>query len=146
MNLTSLKFPRVYHQYTQWEEIKHNMWGTVKDRQSYLERAVEFTGDHGLYGSYMMRVVNEWPISCENALTDESLSKRAWIGHAACALAMKCPEDIVRQAWGKLTDEKRFLANKEADRAIRVWRVNYAKSKGILRDLDQQMLFGWNPG
>ena len=144
MNLTSLKFPRVYHQWQQWEEIKHNMWGQVSDRQKHLDQAIQFTGNHKKYGAYMMRVVTEWPISCENALTDERLSKRAWVGHAACALALGCPEDIVRQAWGYLTDEQRLLANREAERAIRHWRTNYAKSKGLLPDLERQMLLEWN--
>lgn len=122
------------------------MWGTVNDRRAYLDRAIEFTGDHKLYGSFMLRVVREWPISCENALTDERLSKKAWIGHAACALAFGCPEDIVRQAWGYLSDEQRLLANREAERAIRLWRIDYAKSKGLLPDMEAQMLFGWHTG
>jgi hypothetical protein len=90
------KFKRVYHPYWEWEEVPHNMWGTVENKKEWVQRAIEFTGNHNLYGSYMMRVIQEWPISCENALTDSSLNRRAWVGHAAVALALQCPEDIVR--------------------------------------------------
>ena len=131
---------RVWHPCDQWEEIQHNMWGEVDDRQASLSMAVSFTGNHYLYGHFMMRVIKEWPVSCENALTDNSLNKRAWIGHAACALAFGCPEDIVRQAWSVLSDEQRALANKQADRAIGSWEENYRKSQSLYPDLDREVL------
>lgn len=96
-----------------------------------LEMAIEFTGDYKLYGSFMEKVVNDWEFSCENALTDPGLNKRAWVGHAACAMALSCPEEITRKAWGRLSSEQQLLANKEADRAIRIWNENYIKSKGL---------------
>lgn len=126
-----MRLTRVYHPYSEWEEVAAGMWAEVEDRKAHLERAVAFTGNHALYGAYMRRVIKEWPISCENALTDPQLNKKAWVGHAATALAIGCPEDITRQAWGLLTDEQRFLANKEADRAIREWEHAYRKDKGV---------------
>lgn len=58
------KFKRVWHPFDMWEEVKFNMWGKVSDRRAFLDKAIEFTGNHKLYGSFMTRVVNEWPISC----------------------------------------------------------------------------------
>ena len=133
---------QVYHPVQQWEEIAHNMWGRVTDRAGYLQRAIEFTGDPKLYGSYMRRVCAEWPISTENALTDPHLNHRAWVGHAACALAMQCPEDIVRQAWSHLTDEQKLLANQEASRAVADWRRTYLENRGIRSNLAEQVLPG----
>lgn len=141
-----MKFQRIYHPWNEWEEVSHNMWGEVSDKAAALQTAIEFTGNAKLYGSYMMRVVNEWPISCENALTDSLMNRRAWLGHAACALALKIPEDIIRQAWGFLTDEQKHLANAEAERAIQCWESRYAESKGLCEDMGGQMLFGWNTG
>lgn len=137
-----MRFNRVYHPYTEWEEMRFNMWGEVSDRKEWIRKAVEFTGNHKIYGSFMRRVVKEWPISCENALTDYSLNRKAWVGHAAVALAIQCPEDIVRQAWGMLTDEQRFLANKEAERAIREWERDYTQGRGLCPAVDEPMLFG----
>lgn len=126
---------RIYHPIHKWEEIPANMWGDVTDREAYLARAIEFTGDHKRYGSFMRRVVSEWPFSCENALTDHALNKKAWIGHAACALALGCSEDITREAWGRLTDEQRLLANKEAARAIQIWENDRDKDSVLQGDL-----------
>lgn len=141
-----MKFPRVWKPCTEWEEIAFNMWGVVQDRKAALQEAIGFTGDWVAYGGYMDRVVIEWPVSCENALTDYSMNRRAWLGHAACALAIQCPEDIVRLAWGFLTDEQRTLANKAADRAISAWENSYAEDRGIHRDVGTPMLSGWYTG
>jgi len=112
---------RIYHPVQRWEEMRFNMWGAAKDRKAAKELAIRFTGDAALYGSFMRRVCEEWPISCENALTDTNLNRKAWLGHAACALAHQIPEDIVREAWSELTDEQRILANKQAHDAISAW-------------------------
>lgn len=135
-----MKFDRIYHPVESWEEVAANMWGEATDPRSMLEQAIAFTGDHVAYGEHMLRVVREWPISCENALTDSSLNQKAWIGHAACALALNCPEDITRKAWGYLTDEQRLLANKAAARAIREWANSYAKDRGLLPDVGGPLL------
>lgn len=136
-----MNLKRVYHPFSKWEEICYGMWAEVSDRGGMLMRAVEFTGNHKIYGEYMMRVIVEWPFSCENALTDSQLNQKAWVGHAACALALKCPEDITREAWGHLTNEQRILANKEAEQAIRVWRHNYTKDNPLYNNMGKQMLF-----
>lgn len=121
------------------------MWGTVDSVDEYLKKAIEFTGNHELYGKYMMKVVFSWPVSCENALTDYSINRNAWIGRAAVALYMKCPENITRKAWGYLTDEQQLLANNQARRAIERWEYDYRESKGLQKDLGGQMLlFGYS--
>jgi hypothetical protein len=120
------------------------MWGRVTDRRSYLHRAIAFTGDHKAYGRYMRRVCDEWPTSTENAFTDPYLNHRAWLGHAACALAFRCPEDIVREAWKHLSDEQKLLANQEASRAIADWRRAYIQNRGVCDDMGAQMLPGFD--
>lgn len=135
-----IRLPRVYHPVGLWEEIDSNMWGGVDDRKNMLECAINFTGDHILYGSYMLRVIKKWPYSCENALTDYMLNRKAWVGHAACAMAIGCPEDITRKAWGLLTHEQRSLANRRAAFAIGEWEKDYRASKGMCRNVAQKVL------
>jgi hypothetical protein len=105
------------------------MWRKVSanEEPEYLKKAIAFTGNHKLYGSYMMKVIQSWPISCEQNLTDLSINRRAWVGHAACCLAINCPEYITRQAWAFLNKEQQDLANNEADRAIEKWERNNIK-------------------
>jgi len=112
--------------------VKAGMWRKLsKDEEDdYLRRAIEFTGDWKLYGNWMQRVINEWPISCEHNLTDLQQNRKAWLGHAAICLAIGCPEYITRAAWGHLTDEQRNKANAEAQRAIDRWEAMYADKTG----------------
>ncbi len=123
---------RVYHHYLKWEETASGMWDVVsKERERILlHEAVVFTGNSKLYGSYMQRVIKEWPISCEQNLTNPSMNQLAWVGHAATALAIHCPEYITRLAWGMLTEQQRIAADAEALSAVREWRYTYVSGKG----------------
>jgi hypothetical protein len=111
--------------YWEWEEVRFNMWGDVSNRKEWLERAIAFTGDHQLYGYWMLRVVEELPQSCMHNLSKRG-DKRSWIGHAAVALAIQCPEYIVREAWGHLSDEQQHKANDKAAEAIKYWMTKNA--------------------
>jgi len=111
----------IWHPYWFWEETHFNMWGEVPNRKDWLQRAIEFTGNHELYGRWMLRVVQEWPFSCGHNLTKRGTNRKAWIGHAAVALAIQCPEDIVREAWSYLTPQQQALANMKAQQAIDKW-------------------------
>lgn len=101
------------------------MWGDYSCRATWRQMAAAFTGDAKLYGEWMLKVADQWPASCQHNLTKPG-DKRAWIGHAAVALAIKCPEDIVREAWGDLTDEQRDRANAKATEAIAYWKGKHA--------------------
>ena len=121
---------QIFHHYSKWEDFINGMWR--KESPEYesenLQKAVDFTGNHTLYGNAMLRVIKEWPISCEHNLTDNSINQKAWIGHAACCIEKNWPEYLVRMAWNLLTDEQRVLANKAADTAIKQWQNNYNKN------------------
>lgn len=97
------------------------MWRKPESRDQMLSDAVEFTGDHKAYGAAMRRVIKEWPYSCEHNLTNTTQNRKAWIGHAACALEKGFCEDVVRSAWSLLSDEQRTEANREAAEAIEEW-------------------------
>lgn len=120
---------RIYHPYWKWEEVKGNMWGKVSDREKYLKWAIDFTGDAHVYGEWMLQVLKEWPYSCEHNLSNVTQNRKAWIGHAACALAFMCPEDITRKAWGFLTEEQQNEANHKAELAIKEWEKSYAENQ-----------------
>lgn len=121
-----MKLKRIWHRYEKWEDLE--MWRKVTDEAEHLQRAIEFTGNAELYGSYMRRVINEWPISCEHNLTNPGMNQKAWLGHAAVQMAIQCPEYITRQAWKYLTQEQQGQANHQAVMAIVAWREHYGIS------------------
>jgi hypothetical protein len=115
----------IWHPYWELEEVAHNMWGSVGHRSTWLQIAITFTGNAALYGEWMNKVTDKWPRSCEHNLTKTG-DKRAWMGHAAVALAIGCPEDVVREAWAHLSPEQQAAANNKAQQAIDLWRSKHA--------------------
>ena len=120
---------RIYHHYTLWEEYKYGMWKTFHGQEldNFLIIAIEFTGNHLLYGYWMKEVIRLWEYSCEHNLSDNSINRQAWIGHAACCLALGCPEHVTRLAWHSLSDNQQILANLQATEAIKEWEGNQCR-------------------
>jgi hypothetical protein len=124
---------QIYHNYTKWEDFKNGMWlkVEVEKENEMLQKAITFTGDHEMYGKAMLRVIKEWPITCEHHLTDNAINKKAFIGHCAVCLELGIPEYIVRMAWHYLTKEQQDLANNAADKAISKWLLIHNKANQI---------------
>lgn len=127
---------RVWHNFNKWEELP--MWRevTASERESFLSAAIKFTGNHVAYGLAMRRVIFEWPISCEHNLTDTAQNRKAWLGHAACCLAINSPEYVTRHAWGFLSMQQQDAANQQAHNAILLWEKNYAlKNQSLSKNM-----------
>jgi hypothetical protein len=114
---------QIFIHYEKWEDFHSGMWRKLpkNEEESFRIIAIKFTGNHILYGAAMIRVVNEWPYTCLHNLSNTSINRKAFIGHAACSLQINCPEYIVRQAWWKLTEEQRIMADEQAEIAINLW-------------------------
>lgn len=132
---------RIFHPFWTWEDI--GMWRDTskEEQQSMLPIAVEFTGNAKLYGAAMMRVLDEYPIACEQNLTASSVNQQAWIGHAAAYLEHCLPEYVTREAWGLLSQEQRDEANAMADRAIHEWKQRTEeKNQGVYTQMGIEWL------
>lgn len=119
------------------------MWRipTSSEQIELLPLAVEFTGNHILYGDAMIEVVNQWKYSMENFITNRSVNYRAHIGHCACSYKHNLPELIVRRAWGMLSDNQRKLANIRAEQAKKHWEKINGKNKQVRGAMAKELLF-----
>lgn len=124
-----MKIKRVFHRWEKCEEYKTNMWRAVppEDRDDYVAKSRQLMLDCDAFELAMRKAVDEWPFSCEAALSASTMNHQAWIGHAGCAIAHNAPEDLTRQAWRTLTKEQQDAANAAADRVIAYWRENYIR-------------------
>ena len=122
-----MKIKQVWIPYWDWEDFNNGMWRKLesKDEEIFLNKAIEFTGNHLLYGEAMMKVIIAWPKTMINSLTNTSINQKAFVGHCACAFEFNCPEYITRMAWKELTDTQRDLANNEAQNTINEWKRKY---------------------
>lgn len=120
-------FPRVYHHYTALEEYKASMWRitTGIERRGYIEEAANLMREPERFEAAMLRAVNEWPISCEHALTAESTNRIAWLGHAGCCIEVGSPEEATRAGWHTLTAAEQDEANASAAKVLEEWEKIY---------------------
>lgn len=126
-----MKIKRVFHHYLLCEEYSTNMWKSVppKDKKAYQNKSVDLMLDCCSFLDAMIRVINEWPHSCEAAISASTVNHQAWFGHAACAINHNAPEDITRLAWRELTEQQQDDANEAADMAIAMWKEKYMEAQ-----------------
>ena len=134
---------RSYFHYEKLEEFKSNMWKTITGslRINLIDKAYIFTSNTELYGFWLMQVLDQWPYSCIHNLSATEINRQAWIGHAACALAMGIPEDLTRCAWHLLTEKQQNDANAKADQAILKWEKVYFRGDSCLSNTQQLTFF-----
>ena len=130
--------------YTEWEDWHAGMWGKSLDEETDLQKAIEFTGQWELYGAAMGEVVEAWPRTMINTLSNISVNRRAFLGHCAVCYKLGIPEYITRQAWKYLTDQQRYDADAIATKHIKHWEIEYERSyRKIHTRLGTQMLLEW---
>ena len=105
------------------------MWSKVDKitEAKMLKTAIEVTGDHASYGKAMNQVIYKWKNTMKNNLTNQSINRRAFLGHCAVFYKLQIPEYIVRSAWKHLTDEQRRLADIQAENNIKEWELWYMR-------------------
>ena len=119
------KNKRIYVCYWEWEDWINGMWRslpTKEEERFLLKRAIAFTSNHKLYGSWMRKVVIAWPRTMLHNLTNPSINQKAFIGHCAVTMALNIPEFVTREAWQYLSEEQQRLANIEAETTYQLWR------------------------
>jgi predicted RNA polymerase sigma factor len=120
------------------------MWRITSgsERALLLSMVKEFMANTGAFREAMMRALKEWPNSCEMNMSATSINKQAFIGHAACCIAINCPEDVTRCGWHELTQEQQDRANAAADEAIAEWqKINQQKTEKGCRNGNLELMF-----
>lgn len=112
--------------YENWEDWKNGMWSKSDTPTIHEIQVISILGDIDQCEYSMTRVINEWPISTKQNLTDVKSNRRSWLGQAACCLQSGVPESITRSAWFKLTEEQRLNANNIAEKLIKEWEKDYS--------------------
>lgn len=131
-----MKIKQRYVPYWEWEDYINGMWG--KDER--LQEAIEFTGDHIKYGNAMKEVIEAWPRTMLNSLTNISINKRAFLGHCAVCYKLGICESTTRAAWKELTDQQRYDADKVAQETINNWLHDY-RNKQVYKNVGGSLLF-----
>ena len=78
------------------------------------------------------RVFSEWPLSCENFLTNISNNRIAWIGQSSMCIETGIPCRF-RAGFKRLSQEDQKMANSVAAKWLRRWERQHAQKDRNLR-------------
>lgn len=121
---------QLYYHYTQWEDFQHGMYNEIKEgRQERIQKAIYLLTNLELLYKQMTKVTKEWKYATEQNLTNNSINHQAFLGQTACNIWGDIKEDETREAWGYLTNEQRYKANKVADTVYLEWKRDFQKNR-----------------
>lgn len=90
------------------------------DRDTAMQKYAEFLRNIPRFERAMQRVITEWPRSCEQFLTNDSVNRIAWLGQAAMCIETGIPR-MFRAGFSLLTEDQQLRANAAAEKVLRAW-------------------------
>jgi|TARA_R110000822_G_scaffold116149_2_gene248011 hypothetical protein len=134
---TKVDLKRIYHPYTLWEDYKAGFYDNIsgKEKQHKIDKVLEMFNSYSLTEKYMNKVIEEWVLSCEHNLTNESMNKIAYIGQGACCLYGNVPSTITMECWRLLSTDVQERSNLLALSVIKKWN-NKNKNKQLCLNFD----------
>ena len=120
---------RIFHTFDKWEAVEYDFFAT--NHKTWTKTQCEWTYktfmvDLNEFEDVLLKVINEWPNSCEHNLTNKSLNRIAWLGQAAMAYKFKIPS-IYSSGFQLLSPEEQTNANFVAWNVLNIW----LKDKGL---------------
>tara|TARA_R110000868_G_scaffold373984_1_gene638342 strand:- start:171 stop:674 length:504 start_codon:yes stop_codon:yes gene_type:complete len=140
---------KVWHHYSTWECVHAGMYDDAPSigLEAGMASYAKFFRD-GLFPACIDQVFSEWPISCEQFLTDASspFNRIAWLGQASCCIKTGLPR-VCRGGYRFLTIEEQIVYDGIASREIERWESEHIKKSRKLFDaLELPRLFGRHSG
>jgi len=142
---------RIWHHWEKWECVPAGMYETLPPDGISSDDAPEeyrkFLSDLPRFESALFRVLIEWPISCEQFLSNPSINHIAWLGQASMCIETGVPA-CFRAGFKRLTDDQQAEANALADNYRLIWehmhkRINHYKEtwakRGYPDDLPEEV-------
>lgn len=118
---------QIFHHYEKWEDWRFGFYDSMsgKAKEKAIQTVIEVFSDPELTELLMRKVIKEWPISCEQNLSNPNMNKIAWLGQASLSLGFKIPQNITMKAWSEVPKNFREKADIIANNIIKEWEKNY---------------------
>jgi len=123
---------RIFHHYEKWECLAMYLpYSGNASHEDLLQQYAEFLKDSLRFTSALRRVMQEWPIACEQFLTNESINRIAWLGQASMCIETGIPRKY-RAGFMLLTKKEQEQANYIAQCALDEWEKTYGEKNSSL--------------
>ena len=115
---------RVFHHWETWECIAAGMYELAPPAPMSKDEARDayaaFLGDTSRFSRALDRVLIEWPISCEQFLSNEGTNRIAWLGQSSMCIETSVPA-CFRAGFKLLDESEQHAANGLAAEALTTW-------------------------
>ncbi len=119
---------RQFHHWEKWECYKAGFYSTnIPDNMTHNLCAMayrDFLSNIPEFKIALDRVINEWPNSCEQFLTNENINRIAWLGQASMCISLSIPS-MYKHGFRLLNRDQQIIANKTAEEKL----INYLTGK-----------------
>ena len=129
---------QIYAPYTEWEDYKNGMYTLHIPIENDIINGAELLKNENLFFKISLEVINNWVVSTDVNLSNNSCNKQAWIGQASCCYLYGNNELTTRKSWALLTDLEKYKANNIANKIINIYET---KSKKLHSRMATEMLF-----
>lgn len=117
---------RKWHHWETWECVPAGMYETLPPRGYTSDMALasytKFLGDLPRFESALKRILSEWPISCEQFLSNPSINRIAWLGQSSMCIETGVPSRF-RAGFSALDEDAQRAANAMADKYLGIWKA-----------------------
>ncbi len=121
-----MKIDQKFHHFEKWEDFKGGLFNSSCDfYDEKLNFSIELLSDQERFLEIGIDMCVNWAYAAEQNLTDTSMNRRAWLGQATCCFHHEAPDYVTKDAWWKLSEETRKLANATADKILADWQSKY---------------------
>jgi len=129
-----MRIERIYHSWEKWEDHKNGFYNNISgaNKQEMIDKVIELFSDPEKTKEYMLMVINEWFYSCQHNLTNDSMNKIAYIGQGACCLYGGVPSTVTMEAWSKVPEENRVLADRIASDVLEIWEQKHIETLKLI--------------
>ena len=134
---------QIFHHWEKWECVKAGFFDSTPPAGISADEARDmyrdFLADIPRFVAAMNRVINEWPHSCDQFLTNQSINKIAWMGQSAMCIETGVPS-CFRGGYKLLSPHQQRAANAAAEQMIMAWRKKKAEGmNGQSESVHQKM-------
>lgn len=115
---------RIYHTWEKWECYPAGFYNDDPPKGMTSQEATEaymyFLRDLPRFERALIRVLDEWPRSCEHSLSNERMNRIAWLGQASMCVEAGVPA-CFRGGFNLLSKDEQAAADAMALKYLNIW-------------------------